>query len=191
MRNWRKVFLAGCVCLFLVGVLGGCAQGPQTTRPEQAAADKQQTTETGGKKVQLEKEVVLYRLPKDGTQYFVVEKAKNKTTKGQEALDTLKALVGTQPGKNVKGLNAFPKNVKVLGLSVKDGVAKADFSKELYKKSQGEYEITMLFYSVANTLTEFPEIKKVEFLREGKTVEVLGQMDLSEPLLRNKTFIKK
>lgn len=190
MKNWRKVFLTGCACLFLLGMLGGCSQMPQTTNPQDAAQQKQ-TTEAGGKTAQAEKEVVLYRLPTDGTQYFVVEKVKIKTAKGQEALDTLKALVSTKPGKGIKAANAFPQNTKVLGLTIKDGVAKADFSKELYKKGQGEYEITMLLYSVANTLTEFPEIKKVQFLREGKPVEVLGQMDLSEPLLRNKTFIKK
>ena len=189
MRNWKNVFLTGCVCLLCVGILNGCNKG-NTTNPQPNATDKQ-TTETTGKPAQEEKTVVLYRLPKDGTQYLVVEKAKIKTAKGQEPLETLKALVGTQPGKDVKGLNAFPKETKVLGLTVKGGIAKVDFSKELYAKGQGEYEITMLFYSVANTLTEFPEIKKVEFLREGKPVEVLGQMDLSSPLERNKTFIKK
>ncbi len=192
MRNWRKIFLTVCVCLTLVGILGGCSkgQGPQTTTPQQPSAETQ-TAGTQGKTTQLEKEVILYRLPQDGTQFFVPEKAKIKTSKGQEPLDTLKALVSTKPGQDVKGLNSFPKDTKVLGLTVKDGVARADFSKELYKKGQGEYEVTMLFYSVVDMLTEFPEIKKVQFLKEGKPVEVLGQLDLSEPLERNKTFIKK
>ena len=190
MRNWHKIFLTGCACLFLLGILGGCSKGTSTTNPQPATTEKQDAG-TDGKKAQEEKAVILYRLPKDGTQYLVIEKVKIKTTKGQEALDTLKALVSTKPGKEVKGQNVFPQNTKVLGLTVKDGIAKVDFSKELYKKGQGEYQVTMLFYSVVNTLTEYPEIKKVQFLRDGKPVEALGQMDLGEPLERNKTFIKK
>ena len=190
MKNWRKILVTGFGCLLLLGVLNGCTKGNQTTNPQTNKPDKQ-TTETTGKPAQIEKEVILYRLPQDGTQYFVAEKVKIKTTKGQEALDTLKALVSTKPDKNVKALNPFPEKTQVLGLTVKNGVAKADFSKEFYKKGQGEYEVTMLFYSVADTLTEFPEIKKVQFLREGKNVDVFGQMDLTDPLERNKSYIKK
>ncbi len=49
----------------------------------------------------------------------------------------------------------------------------------------------MMVYAVVNTLTEFKDVKKVEFLVDGKPVEVLGQMDLSDPLSREESFLVK
>ena len=43
----------------------------------------------------------------------------------------------------------------------------------------------MLIGSIVNTLTDFPEVEKVQILIEGASVETLsGHMDLSEPLTR-------
>lgn len=50
----------------------------------------------------------------------------------------------------------------------------------------------MLCYAITNTLTEFPEIKKVQILVEGKKVITLsGHMDLEDPLTRNKSLLTK
>ena len=48
----------------------------------------------------------------------------------------------------------------------------------------------MLTYAIVNTLTEFPEIKRVQILVEGKPVtSISGHMDLTEPLTRNETLL--
>ena len=48
----------------------------------------------------------------------------------------------------------------------------------------------MLCYAITNTLTEFPEIKRVQILIEGKKVtSISGHMDLEDPLIRNKDFL--
>jgi spore germination protein GerM len=46
--------------------------------------------------------------------------------------------------------------------------------------------------AVVNTLTEFPDIHKVQILVEGKTVETLsGHMSVGQPLSRSEGIIKK
>ena len=78
-------------------------------------------------------------------------------------------------------------------LIVENGkVAKVNFSRELQKNfvggSTGE---EMLVGSVVNTLTEFPEIQKVQILVDGQEVETLsGHMDLSQPLPRMTELLK-
>ncbi|MBQ5389910.1 MAG: GerMN domain-containing protein, partial [Anaerovibrio sp.] len=50
----------------------------------------------------------------------------------------------------------------------------------------------MLVGSLVNTLTEFPEIKKVQILVEGKEIDSLsGHLDLSRPVERMPELIKK
>ena len=50
----------------------------------------------------------------------------------------------------------------------------------------------MLTTAIANTLTEFPEIKKVQILVDGKKIASLkGHTDILDPLERNTTLLKK
>ena len=71
-----------------------------------------------------------------------------------------------------------------------DGTAYADFTRELAKKGQGSYGEMMLCYAITNTLTEFPEIKRVQILIEGKkAITLSGHMDIEDPLTRNTTLL--
>ena len=83
--------------------------------------------------------------------------------------------------------DVVPIGVKVRSLKIdKDGTAYADFSKELAKRGQGSYGEMMLCYAIVNTLTEFPEIKRVQILVEGeKVISLSGHMDVEDPLMRN------
>ena len=98
----------------------------------------------------------------------------------------------TADSKTEKGqTNIFPKKVQLQSVKVEKGVATVSFSKELQKNfvggSTGE---EMLVGSIVNTLTEFPEVKKVRILIDGKGVESLaGHMDLTEPLTRMKNLL--
>lgn len=81
-------------------------------------------------------------------------------------------------------LKTIPESTRLLSLSVVDGVAYVNFSKEIQTKhwggSSGEGNT---IYSVTNTLAQFEGIKKVQFLVEGKKVEsLLGHMDTSVPV---------
>ena len=88
--------------------------------------------------------------------------------------------------------NIIPKQTKLRSVKVANGTATVDFTGDLRKDfvggSTGE---TMLVGSIVDTLTEFPEVKKVQILIDGKKVESLGgHMDLSQPLTRMTDLLK-
>lgn len=120
--------------------------------------------------------------------------AVTKTVKAQEADKYQAAVEALLAGTDDKKLTAvFPKKAKLRKVSVSGGVAKVDFDKNLISGfvggSTGE---EMLVGSLVNTMTEFPEIKKVQILVEGKEIDSLsGHLDLSKPVERMSELIKK
>jgi len=80
----------------------------------------------------------------------------------------------------------IPKGTRVLSVEIRDGVAYADFSKELVEKHWGGSTGELFtVYSVVNTLTELEGVDAVQLLVEGEPLQTLGHMDLSEPLERD------
>ena len=80
----------------------------------------------------------------------------------------------------------FPKNAAIRSVTVADGLAVVDldggFLKNFVGGSTGE---EFLIGSVVDTLTNFPEVKRVKFMVDGQEIETLsGHMDLSTPLER-------
>ena len=120
--------------------------------------------------------------------------AVTKTVKAQETEKYKAAVEALLAGTDDKNLTAvFPKKTKLRKVSVSGGVVKVDFDKNLTSGfvggSTGE---EMLVGSLVNTLTEFPEIKKVQILVEGKEIDSLsGHLDLSRPVERMSELIKK
>lgn len=95
-------------------------------------------------------------------------------------------------GPTEKGQTSIvPKKTKLQSVTLKNGTAVVSFSSELQKNfvggSTGE---EMLVGSIVNTLTEFPEVKQVRILIDGRSIESLsGHMDLSMPLPRMKELL--
>lgn len=133
---------------------------------------------------------IVYRAAADGREKLLPEKFTINDNGKSAAENALIALVSTKP-QDASMEDVFPIGTKVLSLRVDEkGTAYADFSKELTKKGQGSYGEMMICYAIANTLTEFPNIKRVQILVEGKKVTTLnGHMDVEEPLIRNKDFL--
>lgn len=70
---------------------------------------------------------------------------------------------------------SVPHTTKLLGLSIHDGLAVANFSEEIVTDFNGGSLLeSYLVESIVNTLTEFPEIDRVQILVEGETIESLG-----------------
>lgn len=132
--------------------------------------------------------IKVYYPDENATKLVAVEKSiKDTDNRYQAAIETLMA------GTDQKGLvNVFPKKAKLLQVTVSGKVAKVDFSRELQKNfAGGSTGEEMLVGSVVNTLTEFPEITKVQILVDGKEIETLsGHMDLSQPLPRMDELLK-
>ncbi len=93
-----------------------------------------------------------------------------------------------------KGLvPTIPDNTVLLGVNVTRGIAFVNFSKELSLNHPGGSAAELhTVYSIVNTLTfNFPEIKEVQILINGKKEETLkGHIDISSPLKGEQEFVK-
>ena len=121
--------------------------------------------DSGMKLVEVEREVI-------------VDDATNKYTAAVETL------LDEPDEENLTKI--FPNNAAIRSVTVENGLAVVDLDGSLLKSfvggSTGE---ELLVGSVVDTLTNFPEVKRVKFLVDGKDIETLsGHMDLSTPLER-------
>ena len=176
-----------------VGILAltaGCTdeqKEPQTG----TAAQTEQTKDAGAPAAAASKEVkVNVYYPRDDSTGLLPVSRTVKLEKDDKYTAALKSLL---TGTKEKGqTNVIPKKAKLRSVTVKDGVATVDFSKELQQNfSGGSTGEEMLIGSIVNTLTDFPEVKKVQILIDGASVETLsGHLDLSEPLPRMTELLK-
>jgi spore germination protein GerM len=75
-----------------------------------------------------------------------------------------------------------------------NGVAKVNFDQTLSKEHPGGSSAEMLtLYSIVNSLIlNFPQIKRVQILIDGKVVETIaGHISLKEPVSFNASIVKK
>jgi len=101
------------------------------------------------------------------------------------------AIEGLIAGTNNEALYpSIPKGTELLSINIDSGLCTVDFSREFIDNhpggSAGEL---MTLSSIVNTLTEFPEIDRVQIWVEGKSGETLGNMLLDEPLYRFEELI--
>ena len=163
----KKFLTVLCVVLMTL-FAAACTQENNAVLPDaNAVADSREHT------------VTIYRVPADGTD------------KEELPLLALEALINTKPQSD-KLINAFPKGLKIISLTVDKGVAVVNLSKEIYNIEAGSYTEMMLTSAITNTLTEFPEIKKVNFLIEGeKKASIKGHIDLMDAFERDTDIIAK
>jgi len=103
----------------------------------------------------------------------------------------LRALIaGPQPGERAEAV--LPAGVKVRSVQVKEGTATADFSGDIMRMNVGSMGEALAVAAIVNTLTEFPQVRQVQILVEGRKVESLaGHVDVSRPLARNENLVKR
>ena len=99
--------------------------------------------------------------------------------------ETVNALIAG-PASKAEGITVMPKGAKVLHVTVNNNTATVDFNKEFQTNfTGGSTGEIMLIGSIVDTLTEFPEIKAVQFTLEGRPLDILGgHLDLTEPISR-------
>ncbi|TGU74355.1 sporulation protein [Geomonas terrae] len=89
---------------------------------------------------------------------------------------------------------SLPTNARVLGAHLKGDLAEVDFSHELVEGlPEGSSAEMTAVYSVVDTVAaNFPQVKGVQFLIDGKPVkEFKGHLDLSTPIAPDFTLEKK
>ena len=67
----------------------------------------------------------------------------------------------------------IPKGTTFLGLTIADGIATVDLSKE-YSSGGGSLSMFMRLAEVVFTLTQFPTVQGVDFKLDGEPIDVLG-----------------
>lgn len=80
--------------------------------------------------------------------------------------------------------------VNIISVTTQDGICYVDLGKEFLNKTKNVSD-KVLIYSLVNSLTQLPNINKVQFMIEGDTNAKLGEMDLSVPLERKLTLLNK
>jgi len=87
-------------------------------------------------------------------------------------------------GPYVEGLGpTVMRGTKLLGLEVKDGTATVNLSREAIEYGGGSTAESMFVKSLLLTLGQFPEIKRVQILIDGKKIDLLPEgTEIGKPL---------
>jgi len=85
----------------------------------------------------------------------------------------------------------LPAGVSLREVRTADGVATADFSKELVSSFRGGSDNEgVAVYAVVNTLASLPAVRTVRILVEGEAVDTLGgHLDISGPLVADDELV--
>lgn len=185
MRGLVKGSRAGMVVLVLlcIGLLTVSLTGCGLSSSSNQEGDKKPP-------VADKLKITLYFSGSEGDMLIPEEREVEKKGEPEETI-VVRELI---KGPSQQGLfKTIPEGTSLLSLTVSDGIANVNFSKEIQTKhwggSAGE---SMTVYSVVNSLDLVEGINKVQFLVEGNKVEsLLGHIDTSKPLSPNKDLIKK
>ena len=141
-----------------------------------------------------EKKIVTLYFSEEEGEYLVGEKREipKKESVEEEAKEAIIELIRGPRGELIPTL---PSQTELLGLQLDQrGLARVNFNRALTKNHPGGSSAEMMtVYSVVNSLTSnFPTIKRVQFLVEGKQVETIaGHLSLRQSVPPKPDLIKK
>ena len=138
------------------------------------------------------KEITLYF--SDEEEAYLIGEKRRIVKSGDvevEARETVRELVRGPKGKLIPTL---PAKTKLLTFQLDEkGLAKANFNKALSQDHPGGTSAEMMtVYSIVNSLTlNFPQVKRVQILIEGKEIETIkGHLSLKRPISSNPNLVK-
>ncbi|MDN5362057.1 MAG: hypothetical protein PWP70_1104 [Moorella sp. (in: firmicutes)] len=199
--RWRKFLAVATGALIMVALVSGCGltdrlQGKvqpqvqvQVPPPEASTPAPEGDAQAGAPAKTTQ--VVLYFSDPSGN-YLVPEKRSIAAVEGIARATIDELIKGPGPGSQL--LPTIPKGTVLKDINIRpDGLARVDFSKELVANhSGGSLGESLTVYSIVNTLTQFPTVKQVQFLVDGKYVQTIaGHVDVSAAMGRNESLIKK
>ena len=128
--------------------------------------------------VSVSRDINLYLSDEEGLMLKAISRNISKGPLEKELGEAVAALINDPS-------STIPAGTRLLGVKVTGEVAFIDFSSEIIKNhtggSSGE---TQTIYSIVDTVTlNFPKVKEVQILVEGRTEKTLaGHIDISMPL---------
>lgn len=139
----------------------------------------------------VEKKIVSLYYANSNADKVVAEKREVEISIGTQ----IEKLVFEELQKEPKseGLHAaIPKGTKLLSASTEGGILTLNLSREFVDNSPGgSAGELMTLYSIINTMTELPDINKVQFLIEGQKEDIYIHAVFDEPFERNEEIIEK
>ncbi len=143
--------------------------------------------------IEGKREVTLYFSDQEA-EYLIGEKReiKKREEVEEEVKEVIRELIKGPKGRLLP--TCLPRQNCYPSSSKNKGMARANFSKALSKDHPGGRSAEMMtVYSVVNTLIiNFPVIKRVQFLVEGKEIEsITGHLSLSRPIAPKPDLIRK
>jgi|GEM_PF-298014 len=185
----RKIFSLILVCVITMTLFAGCGSVDKSSGIDELTPAS--SVSLGENQAGELKNKTPYKL------YFINEQGKlapetryidnTEVSKGESNLATVlvKELI-SGPAKGSLLQSSIPQETKVHSdVSIKDGIATVDLTKEFIEKHQGGKKNEQLtLYSIVNTLTEIKDIKSVQFKIDGKVRKDFKgsyQLDISFP----------
>ncbi|MGQ9758195.1 MAG: GerMN domain-containing protein [Actinomycetota bacterium] len=205
-KRWLLLLAVACMSLLVFLMLPGCGKARTTIGEEKTESEAENQAETqeaegseGGKTATL----TLYFIKSSQTEFFLVPEKRTIPYTQAVARAAMEELI-KGPSEGSELLAAFPATVKVLDVSIEDGVCTVNVSKEILtdKAKQGGAGAAvegLALISIANTLTEFPTVQRVKLLIEGKqrgmvdglyVEDFWGHVGLPEYLERDMSAVK-
>ena len=176
-----NTYYALIVPIILTGLLAGCGgngmKQPTTGQVVPPAASSSE--------VPAEKEASLtYYLPTEDGLHILA-----KTVKVKAADRTAKTAIEEMLRQDRKAkYPIIPAGTRLKSIHIEDGTCTVNFTKEL-NQLQGETGQSLFLAMTVDTLTEFRNIKRVEFRAEGQIVKF--QIDMRRQFLRDESFIQQ
>ena len=181
----KKILISAMTVLLLVAT--GCEKQPPDN-PNDNPKTEVVTPDNGNKNANVKDaktlQVTVYYPDQAGMSLIPVQREIKITDDNQKYISAVNCLLDTPAEEEL--IKIFPKDAKIKSITLKGDTAIVDLDSGITKNfvggSTGE---EFLINSVVDTLTEFDEVKQVQFLIDGKEVETLaGHMDLSAPIKR-------
>lgn len=104
-------------------------------------------------------------------------KLEEKDAKAPEGTDGMVQVVNSY----LDQVPAVPKDARLKSLTMDGGTAMLSFS-ATFERTYGTDDEQTIIKGILSSLAQFPDVKKAKFLVEGKPLETLGNIDLTEPL---------
>ena len=155
--------------------------------------EKKEVTKEKKEKVAEKKVVTLY-FSDEQEEYLIGEKRQilKRDEVREEAEETIRELIKGPKGKL---LPTLPPRTKILALQLDaKGMARVNFNQALHSDHPGGSSAEMMtVYSIVNSLAlNFPQIKRVQILIDGKPIEsIAGHLSLKQPIPPKPDLIKR
>ena len=168
----KKIALASALILSMV--LAGCSPD-SGSKPASNASALSASANSSSVPAKESSTLVFYRPTDDALHILPVSiKVKAEDHTAKNAVEEM--------------IRFIPAGTHLKDLSIQDGTAIANFTGEVNQIKGGTSESLFIAMTV-DTLTEFPNIKRVEFRAEGKPLQF--QMDMTKQFMRDESYIQQ